>query len=169
MKRIILLSILLSLLAGTAQAAPHWYKDKKWWAGAAVIAGSIALDVQSTCRVFGRGYAESNPILRGSTNCGQIAGVATAYTAGMIGFHALAWHCESGKLWHCRGLNQDEGQNHKAWQTLSYTVFPAINAAVHIPSAVHNYRLPVLIPMQTSLRSGLSVQPSGPTQTVGGK
>ena len=165
MKRIILLSILMC--AVNTEASPsHWYKDPKWWAGAAVIGAVTALDAHSTCQAFGKGAVEQNWLLRGSTSCGQVSGVATAYAIGEIGLHALAWHCENNAGWHFRGLNQDNSPHASIWKAIAYTAIPAANAAVHIPAAIHNYRL---IESQPSIRSGLTPSISGPMQLVVGK
>lgn len=136
--------LVLLTLATPAQAAPkHWYKDWKWYAGAALIVASTTVDVHSSCRAFSGGYYEQNFILRGSRSCGQVAGVAFGTAAFAVGMHALAWHCNSNVGWKCYGLNQNEGKHKTAWNVITYTAIPAAFGVAHVPVAIHNYRLPM--------------------------
>ncbi len=149
--------IVLFLLAVPAQASPrHWYSDAKWWAGTAVIVGATALDVQSTCRNFGRGYVEGDFVIRGSTSCGEVSGIAFSAAAFSVGMHALAWHCQQEDFWthadgqrgRCYGENHYVGKHPTLNAWLVYGAIPAIQFGAHVPAAIYNYTRPNLRPAQ---------------------
>lgn len=122
--------------------AKHFYKDWRWLAGAAVIAGATAVDVQSSCRAFAHGAHETNPLIRGTQSCGKVAALGITFGTFQVGLHALVWHCSQNIGWHCIGMNHDDDPHRKLWNTVQLMTVPAIDAPPHIWAAVHNYRLP---------------------------
>lgn len=104
-------------------------RDKKWWVGEAVILGTLAADGQSTCRAFGQGYHESNPILQNTSRCRNVAlfvaGAAVAQTVAHLLVHRYSQRID-GKWWHLQG----------------YVAIPAVVVAIHGSAAIHNYTLP---------------------------
>lgn len=142
---------LLVVFAVPAFAGPkHFYTDKKWWIGVAVIGAANALDALSTCQSAGRGI-ETNPILGPNPSCKNVAGLTIGGFVIESGFHALSWHCQqddffeqhpAGQKGRCYGLNQYEGNHPILNQVLVYSAIPAINVGFHIPAAIHNWGLP---------------------------
>lgn len=112
----------------TPRLHDHWYKDKYFWIGVAVIGGSIAADAHSTSRFVDRGYAEGNPFLGPHPSHGRIAGFALLDFGAQTTFHALAWH-ES---------HQDPS---KAWRMIGRFGEPVAAFAISGRQAITNYRL----------------------------
>lgn len=139
------LALALLLVAPLAGAAPkHWYSDKKWWAGEAVIGAAVFLDMHSTARAMGNpANVETNFILGPHPSDGRIALVGLGAFSYWTTFHALDWH-----------FGHDDT---KPWRILGYTAIPAAALAVHLPAAIHNYELPAA---PAAVREGL-VHPSG--------
>jgi hypothetical protein len=128
-KLVLSLLALLALSAIPCQSAPkHFYQDKKWWLGEAVIVTSVILDAHSTCRSFAHGGVETGPALSGNTSCGVEKGVAV----GAFGFYT-ALHIG---LW---DIGHDDPS--RFWRTVSYWAMPSVAAGIHVPAAIHNYRL----------------------------
>jgi hypothetical protein len=133
------------LLAIPAKATPkHFYRDWRWWTGAAVIVGTELVDVHSSCRVFAEGYHEMNWPLRGTRSCGKVASSAMGFAAIGITLHALAWHCVQNDGWFgkCYGMNQDNGKYKRFWDDAAYLAAPAAFGIPHTWAAIDNYRLP---------------------------
>ena len=108
---------------------PHpWYKDTPFWGGVGIIGGSIALDAASTSKGQQYGLIETNPILGAHPNNGQIAAFSLAGFGLNFGLHYLSY----------RYSHKDPST---AWRTIGRWQIPVINAALHIPPAVHNYQL----------------------------
>ena len=151
LKSLVSLLSLASFLAIPASAKPkHWYLDKKWWAGTAVIGLSTALDAHSTCALTGRG-SETNFILGPHPSCGKVALFELSGFAFNTALHALIWHCAQddffeprppGQKGSCYGLNQYEGSHSKVISLVVYTSIPAINVASHVSAAIQNYAVP---------------------------
>src|ERR1700757_4824709 len=97
MRRVAMLALGMFIIAGSTSAGRrHWYTDKKWWIGEAVIVGSTMADANSTCRGIKRGGVEQNVLLGPSPHCGHIY----AFEGGAAGywtvFHILDWHWWDG-------------------------------------------------------------------------
>jgi hypothetical protein len=106
----------------------HWYRDKYFYIGLAVIGASIAADAHSTVRGVDMGLIEGNPILGQHPSHGRVAGFALLDFGAQTTFHALAWH-ES---------HQDPS---KAWRTIGRLGEPVGIFAVNGRQAIKNYRL----------------------------
>lgn len=143
MTRAKLLAFLLLLSPLSTFAAPrHWYTDKKWWLGEAVIAGAVFVDYHSTAINRGVG-GETNPFLGPHpTTRGLVIVGASAFTYWTT-LHAVEWH-----------IGHDDPN--KAWRIVGYTAIPVVAAAIHGTAAAHNYSLPA----PAAVREGL-VHPRG--------
>ena len=123
--------LLLSLLAGPpAHARPrHFWTDKKWWTGVAVIGAATALDGASTCQGLGRGGVETNLLIPGNPTCARVgyfmAGAFTFWTT----IHAVDWH-----------YSHDSPS--RVERMAGLTAMPIGTLAVHLPSAIHNLQIP---------------------------
>ncbi len=123
-----LLCVHLVALAVLTPAAPrHWYSDKLWWAGTAVIGLSTALDAHSTCLGIAHGGYETNFFIAGTRSCATVGGFEAGAFVYWTGFHALEWH-----------LTHDSG---KFPRVFGLVVIPTAAAASHGSAAIHNYGL----------------------------
>ncbi len=116
----------LFLLAPLAQAKP-WYKQRKFWVGAAVIAGCMAADAHSTLNAR-RGLVETNPALGARPDTGSVVALSSAGFALEFTLHALSYHVE-------------EGDPSKTWRFIGHWWSPVAAVAIPGRSAIHNYRL----------------------------
>jgi len=105
----------------------HWYKDKYFWMGTAVIAGAVVADAHSTA-TRPRGAVESNPLLGFHPTTGKIVGVSAANFGINFALHAAAWH-ES---------HQDPSQ---AWRQIGRWGVPVASALTTGRQAALNYEL----------------------------
>ena len=130
MKTIMALLITMALFCGSADAKPrHWYTDKKWWIGEAVITAAVVADAHSTSRGVGMGFTERNTWAFGSRpSNGRIAGVSAGYFAIQTTLHATAWHVE-------------RNETNKYWNTAKYVGVPAAVAIINGHNAALNYQL----------------------------
>lgn len=112
---------LICALGTSAQPPRHWYKDKKWWAGEAVILGMAATQGIATSRVKSGGtFAFGN-----HTSNAKIA----LFEAGVnvpvfTGLHIFEWHL---------GHNDPN----KYWRFTSYAAVPAADAAIGLWLETH--------------------------------
>lgn len=107
----------------------HWYKDKTFWLGVAVIGASIALDAHSTSHDLNvPGIIEKNPFLGPHPSNAKITGFSTLYFGAQFGFHVAAW-----KLSH--------NDPSKPWRTFGQWTVPASAVAINARQGVLNYRL----------------------------
>jgi hypothetical protein len=126
MKLLCLCSIIA--LAIPAKASPHWYKDKRWWAGEAIIGLSVALDAHSTCQAVGRGV-ETSIAFPGPRSCAETAGISLGAFGFYTVLHAAEWH-----------VGHDDPN--KVIRGLTPWMIPAAVAPIHLYAAAHNYGLP---------------------------
>jgi hypothetical protein len=126
MKRILGLILLTAVSCGASPR--HWFQDKRWWAGEAIIAGSVFLDAHSTCTRIGARGVETSIVFSGNRSCGASTGIG----AGAIGFytilHATEWH-----------FGHDDPN--KVIRALTPWMVPAAIAPIHLSAAAHNYSL----------------------------
>jgi len=115
-----------------AWAAPrqhdHWYKDKVFWAGIAVIAASQVLDAHSTASGFGHHISEANPILGPHPSSTKIG----VYTFGYFTFQSAL---------HVAAYKQSHNDPSKAWRLIGQWGLPATAASVNGIQGIKNYRL----------------------------
>jgi len=128
MRKAFLAMLVLLVASASVDAAPrHWYSDARWWAGEAVIVGSVIADGRSTCTAFGRGEVEWSILARGTTSCKRITlslvGAASAYTVG---------HAVSYKL--------VENDPSRTLRTIRFFTVPAVIFFAHGTAAIHNYQ-----------------------------
>lgn len=128
-----LATVVLALaFATSASAEPkHWYKDKKWWIGEAVIAAAVAADYHSTAIQRGTGR-ETNMLLGPSPSNRRLVIVGSSAFGYWTALHVLDWH-----FWHDDPV--------KGWRTFGYTAIPVAAAAIHGSAAIHNYELPAAV------------------------
>ena len=150
LRNLILILLPVFLVVPSFAGPKHFYTDKKWWIGVAVIGATSALDALSTCQTADRG-SESNFILGLHPSCKSVAALEIAGFASQSGLHALAWHCQQddflekhphGVHGRCYSLNEYEGSHPVLNQVFIYSAVPAINAGIHVPAAIHNWSLP---------------------------
>jgi hypothetical protein len=122
-------AICLLTTAVSAEARPkHWYKDWKWWAGEAVIAGAFVADSYSTSLAQSHHVGiETNPLLGPRPNNGAIAGMSLTGFAIETSLHAYLWHS-------CI-------DDTKAWRVTAYTALPTAGVLIIGRSAAHNFTL----------------------------
>ena len=116
---------LLLLLSTPLEASPkHFYNDKWWWIGEAVIVSEVGIDAHVTSVGIRRGFTEENPLLGGHPSNGAVviwaAGMTTLYTTG----HVFTWHYLHGES-----------------RIASDLLVPGIATAVHVPAIVKDYEL----------------------------
>ncbi len=116
----------LFLLAPLAQAKP-WYKQKKFWVGAAIIAGCMAADAHSTINAR-HGLVETNPALSPHPDVKSVVALSSAGFAVEFTLHALSYHVE-------------EDDPSKTWRFIGHWWSPVAAAAIPGRSAIENYRL----------------------------
>jgi hypothetical protein len=123
------MTMCLLTAAASAEARPkHWYKDWKWWAGEAVIAGAFVADSYSTSLAQSRRVGiETNPFLGPHPNNGAIARLSLTGFAIETTLHAYMWHLS----------NEDT----KGWRAFGYTAVPGAGAVILGRSAAHNFKL----------------------------
>ena len=112
------LPLLLALVAtaGAQSEKPHhFYRDKKWLAGAAFITTVAVLDVVSTRYAQRRGAAENGwdakTIIGPHPSLGATVGYGAGEAALGLTFHWAAWK-----------LEHDDPS--RAWRTIAYTSTP---------------------------------------------
>jgi len=137
--RVTSLLIVLLLAATSAQAQRrwngkerHWYTDRLWWIGEAVIAGAFAADAHSSAFVRDRcpGCRETN-LLLGPRPSNRAIAVDSSLLFGLYtAFHIGSWKA-------CPDPDWDD----KAWRAACYTAIPAIIGPLKIRAAIHNYNL----------------------------
>ncbi len=110
----------------------HWYKDRFWWIGEAVIAGILATDAYSTA--VGRSRCptcdESNIFLGKHPTNGQITRASIAFLGIGSTLHAFAWKA-------CPDVNRRS----RAWRVVCNAAVPSIGAAVVPPRIIRNFGL----------------------------
>jgi hypothetical protein len=128
---VLLAAVLLSSSLAHADPRPRrWFKDWKWWAGEAFIAGIRAADAHSSVTARSRCPTcnETNIILGNHPSTGALAGMASVGFGVETTLHILSWkYCPN--------------ENSRWWRTASYTLVPGIDAAGSIRGIVHNYGL----------------------------
>lgn len=127
--RIIVALLLIFFYASFAQAQPnpHWYRDKWWWVGEAIIGSSIFMDGHSSAR--GQPYyVEGNPLLGKHPSNARIAGFAGLDFGLQTTYHALAWHWSH--------------DDNKFWRNLGRWAIPTEVALIVGRQGIENYRLP---------------------------
>lgn len=123
------LALALLLVAPLAGAAPkHWYSDKKWWAGEAVIGAAVFLDMHSTSQALHNGNTESNFLLGPHPSDGRVAAFGVGAFAYWTTAHAVDWHFFHNEL--------------LGFRIFGYTAIPTAALITHLPAAIHNYGLP---------------------------
>jgi hypothetical protein len=123
----IIVAILLSAIS--CQASPrHFWKDKQWLVGEAIIGLSVALDAHSTCQAVGRGV-ETSLAFPGNHSCGTTAGISLGAFGFYTALHAAEWHV---------GHDDPNG----VFRALTPWTVPAVVAPIHLYAAAHNYGLP---------------------------
>lgn len=105
----------------------HWYKDKTFWAGIAIIGASQALDAHSTARGFGHGVPEANPILGPHPSNTKIAVYTFSYFTVQSAFHVVNW-----KLSH--------NDPSKSWRLIGQWGLPASAFGINGVQGIKNYR-----------------------------
>ena len=137
--RVTSLLIVLLLAATSAQAQrrwngkeKHWYTDRLWWIGEAVIAGAFAADAHSSSYVRDRcpGCRETNLLLGPHPSNRAIAVDSSLFFGLYTAFHIGSWKA-------CPDPDWDD----KAWRVACYTAIPAIIGPLKIRAAIHNYNL----------------------------
>lgn len=129
MKQLICCLALLSLAASAEARPKHWYTDKKWWVGTALMGAAIAADAHSTSRGVGMGLQERNTWAFGSRpSNARIAGISLGYFAIQTSLHAAAWHVE-------------RNETSKPWNVLKYTALPTTVLVINGHDAAKNYQL----------------------------
>jgi len=140
--RIALAWLLLFLAVGTIQAQgarpsiagrahPSALRDWKFWAGAAVMYISTALDAHSTCQNQGYRYTEQSPVFRGNTSCAATVGIILGADAFYTGIHLVMHRYVVNESW-----------DSTAWRTAGRLEVPMIVAGIHLSAAAHNYGVP---------------------------
>src|SRR3974390_676398 len=124
-KTLIVLTLFVTSAIPAFGSPKHWYTDKKWWVGEAVIVTAVALDMNSTAGAIHRGGWETNVFLCPHPSTRRIAIMGTAAGGYWTFFHALDWH-----FFH---------DDSKGFRIFSYTAIPAIAVATHVPAAINNY------------------------------
>jgi hypothetical protein len=144
MKKIVSVFALLLVLTGASYAqnpeppkpaatirlhAPkdHWYKDKYFWIGAAIIAGSIAADGHSTSLGRSRGLVEGNPVLGSHPSNGKIVGVSSLAFGIQFALHIAA-----------RTVSHDDPN--QAWRQFGRWAVPGVVVSINGRNAVNNYK-----------------------------
>lgn len=127
--RILLITLCALLCGAQVDARPrHWYTDKQFWLGEAVIIGATVADAKTTCDGFHRGLVEGNPLDRGSHSCGATIGLLSIGTVVYSTLHIASY----------RMLQDDDSRR---WRALSLVAVPAIACAFHCSAAIHNANL----------------------------
>lgn len=149
MWKLAVIALVVAALARSADATPrHWYTDKKWWVGEAVIVGSTMADAASTCRGVGRGGVEQNMILGPSPSCGHVFAFEVGATGYWTFFHALDWHLMNGE-------NPDAKLG---WRVFGYTVIPIAAFAVNGSAAIQNFGVPNPAPSNTKVGTAFRIR-----------
>jgi len=134
--------LILALTLGMASYSraqgtrPNWagrvhvsaLRDWRFVAGEAVIATVQILDGYSSCRAFGRGYVEGNPVFKGNHSCRNV---------GLQMGGAFAFDTTLNLLEHKYGA----GDPSRFWRNFAAWSIPAIAVAVHGSAAAHNFSL----------------------------
>jgi hypothetical protein len=144
MNRTLAIAAIVLLAVVPVEASPrHWFTDKKWWVGEAIIATSVALDAHSTCQAVGRGV-ETSIAFPGPRSCGATAGISFGAFGFYTALHAAEWHVGH------------EDPN-RVIRGLTPWMISAAVAPIHLHAAVHNYSLPAPreIPEPRHIRIGV--------------
>lgn len=91
MKRALLCILVLSFLplAAQAQSKPkHFFQEKKWWIGEAVILASVAVDYAYSSRAISSGFQEGNILLGPYPSTGRMVGIGFAVAGFWTAVHA---------------------------------------------------------------------------------
>jgi hypothetical protein len=164
-RRITSLLIVVLLAATSAQGQrrwngkeKHWYTDRFWWIGEAVIAAAFAADAHSSSYVRDRcpGCVETNLLLGSHPSNRAIAVDSSLFFGLYTAFHIGSWEA-------CPDPNGDD----KAWRVACYTAIPAIIGPLKIRAAIHNYNLAARSGSQST--QSLSTSAPGPAQPIGGR
>jgi len=119
--RTLLATILLlaCALAVPAQTKRHFYSDKKWWIGEAVIGASwLASGI-----AINHTRAGATNLFGNNTTSGKIALFETGIFSFYSGLHIVEWK-----------LGHDDPK--KGWRIFSYTAIPAVSASFGAATAV---------------------------------
>lgn len=157
--RIAMLMATVLLSGSLAHAEPRprrWYKDWKWWAGEALIAGIRAADAHSTLTTPSRcpGCIETNLFLGKHPSTGAVVAISSAGFSLESALHILSWkYCPD--------------ENSRWWRAASYALVPGVDSAWSIPGIVHNYGLssqPQPAPSSSMIlrRPQLTISPGAP-------
>jgi hypothetical protein len=121
MRKFLFLFVVLTLMTSlsSAQEKKRFYKDKYWWIGEAVIAGSW---LASGIAVNHTRYGATNIFGNDSTSA-KIAGFETAIFAGYTGLNYMSWK-----------FGHDDPK--KGWRIFSYVGIPATSVAFGTATAV---------------------------------
>jgi hypothetical protein len=110
----------------------HFYKDRLWWIGEAVIAGLLAADAYSTS--VGRSRCptcvESNILLGPHPTNGQITGATIAFLGVQSGLHAFSWIA-------CPDVNRRS----RGWRVACNALVPGIGLAILPRHIIKNFEL----------------------------
>ena len=108
-------SVMITLSASLAEAKPkHFYQDKYWWAGVAVIAAGEVADGYTASRAVGTTLADEDPFIGSSITVKQINIIEGARFIAMTGLHAASYEV----------MRKDPS---KAWRVASKIDIPAIS------------------------------------------
>jgi hypothetical protein len=122
----LILAILCLPVAASAQPK-HWYQDKKWWVGEAIIGAAIAADYGVSAH---QGFVgESNVLLGPHPSTGRAVGVSLFAFGFESGVHILNWHLVV------------HNEPNKYWRAAGYLTMPAISAGAHGYAAIHDASL----------------------------
>jgi hypothetical protein len=104
-----------------------WYKQKKFWAGTAVICACMAADAYTTVNRR-RGLVESNGLLGPNPDTGSVVAVSAAGFAVEFTLHALSYHV----------VSHDPS---RVWRDIGHWWSPVAATAIPCRSAIQNIRL----------------------------